>query len=55
MTKKDYIRAVAEINSKPLHNNVKKQIVEIFTSFFAADNVRFDEVRFKQACNSLKE
>lgn len=54
MTKKDYIWAVSVIkNYQEKHPaGLVKHIINAFVDFFIADNHRFDEKRFRKACDN---
>jgi|GEM_PF-4007505 hypothetical protein len=51
MTKKDYLRAVNVIHSVLLPKE-RKLLIESFVDFFQGDNPRFDEDRFRKACQN---
>lgn len=50
MTKKDYIKA-AEIIIRMKQTDFTGAMEDAFVEFFRNDNPRFDEKRFRQACN----
>lgn len=47
MTRQHY-KAIAEIIARHAHGNLP--LIRAFSAYLAADNPRFDEDRFKEAC-----
>jgi len=54
MTKKDYLRAIDTIRSQNWvrNENERELLIGTFVAFFQGDNPRFNEDRFRQACQN---
>jgi hypothetical protein len=50
LTRKDYDRAAEMLLNSPAGVGEKNVIASFLCVYFRADNVRFDEVRFRKAC-----
>lgn len=51
MTRKDYIAAADMLRNLKVGKIPRQEITEFLCNMFAADNPRFDKVRFLDACS----
>jgi hypothetical protein len=54
MTRKDYTKAVTIINNGSFKGKARANVIDMFVDLFSNDNLRFDEKRFRDACEAGK-